>query len=108
MGHAHDAQATTGPAEHDPAHDVDGKKLTLWLVGCTIGIFGTVFILLILFEQIIEHQRNKVVGLAPTPQRDSLRQAEDADLAGRSGGKNVDQAIKDYVQKHGGKPATGR
>ena len=103
MPHVHDAHATPDPRGHDPAHDVDGKRLTLWLAGSAVGVFATVGILLVLFEQIIEHQRHKTVELTPTTQLDALRAREAVDLAGTAGTKSIDDAIRAYVQKHGGK-----
>ena len=66
-------------------------------------VFITVGILLLLFEQIMQHQRHISVELADTPQRDALRAAEEADLSGKSGAKSIDEAIRAYVEKHGGK-----
>ncbi len=108
MGHAHDPHPTDGPPEHDPAHDVDGKKLALWLAGSAVGVFATVGILLVIFEQIIEHQRHKMVGLTPAVQVEDLRRTEEADLSGSSGGKSVDAAIDSYVKDRGGKPSGNR
>ncbi len=103
MAHAHETHAAHPHVEHDPAHDVDGKKLALWLFGATAGVFITVGILLLLFEQIMQHQRHISVELADTPQRDALRATEEADLSGKSGAKSIDEAIRAYVEKHGGK-----
>lgn len=99
MGHAHDADDTPMLGEQDPAHDVDGKKLALWLGGSFAGVFLTVYILLLAFEEIMHHQRHVSVELGPTTQRDALRATEDADLSGAAGSVSIDAAIKAYVEK---------
>ncbi|MGE0142457.1 MAG: hypothetical protein AB7I19_04280 [Planctomycetota bacterium] len=98
MGHAHDSHAAHGHEDLDFTHDVDAKKLTLWLVGSTVGVFGIMWVLFALYEQIIQHQKHLAVELATPEQRAVLEAKEERELSGAAGGKSVDDAIRNYVQ----------
>lgn len=100
-----DPQAThhTHPEipEQDPTHDIDGKKTWTWLLGCTVGVFVTVWLLGHVFDAVVHEQRVKVVEQAPTLDRDRLRAAEDAALAAGEGRISIDQAVEKYLQRKG-------
>lgn len=98
MGHSQDSHAAHGHADLDFAHEVDAKKLSLWLAGCTIGVFGIMWVLFALYEQIIQHQKHLAVELAAPGERAALEAREERELSGAAGGKSVDDAIRNYVQ----------
>jgi hypothetical protein len=85
--------------EQDPAHDIDGKKTWLWLLGCTVGVFVTVWLLALVFNEVIHNQRVQVIELAPTTQRDELQAREAEALAAGEGRIGIDEAIQKYLQR---------
>lgn len=98
MGHAHDSHANHGHDDLDFTHDVDAKKLSLWLAGSTIGVFAIMWVLFALYELIIQHQKHLAVELTKPTERAALEASEQRDLSGAAGGKSVEDAIRNYVQ----------
>ena len=88
-----------GIPEHDPARDINGKLTWIWLIGATIGVFITFWLLYIFYESLLFAQKQEKIELLPAEQREALTAEEDKDLQGGGGKPSIDQAIDTYVGK---------
>lgn len=91
----------TGIPDQDPAHDIDGRKTWTWLLGCTVGVFITVWLLDQVFTHVVQDQRVKVIEQTPTRQLDELRAQEADALSAGEGRIAIDEAIEKYLKKKG-------
>lgn len=85
--------------EQDPAHDIDARKTWAWLLGSAVGVFVTVAILDVVFTAVAHDQRVRSIELAPTRQRDELREQERDALAAGDGRISIDAAIEKYLKQ---------
>ena len=87
------------PPKHDPAHDVPGKLLAIWLAGSVVGVFGIVWLLGFVYDFFLEAQRSRDVDQSPTVQRDALTEKEQAYLQAGQGRKSIEEALEDYLNR---------
>jgi hypothetical protein len=72
----HTAAGHAPELEIDPDHDIDAKKTIIVLGLSTVFVFGSVFLLYILFSMVIHDQRVTHFEQAPTPEVEALRAYE--------------------------------
>ncbi|MBK8980573.1 MAG: hypothetical protein IPM29_32115 [Planctomycetes bacterium] len=99
MAHSAEPTRTSDIPEHDPTRDIDGRLTWTWLLACTIGVFLTVFVLHLVYEELRFAQHREVVELAPTSARDELHMQERAylDADPKANRISVEQALERYV-----------
>lgn len=93
----HDAPHPEIPA-HDPAHDIDGKLTTIWLVGATVFVFITVWLLYFVYTMFLFQESYQKVETAPTTARERLMAEEQRYLDAGDGRISIDDAIRKYVE----------
>ena len=85
--------------EQDPARDIDGKKIWMWLIGSAIGVILSVFLIDQVFHLVTHQQRIKQIEEVPAVQLEALRAEEREALSAGEGRKSVDAAIEAYIRK---------
>lgn len=86
-------------APHDPARDINGRATWIWLIGATVGVFVTVFVLHGAYERMRFAQHRDKVELAPTTAREQLHGQEQAYLSGSDDRKSLEQAMESYLKR---------
>ena len=81
----------------DPDHDIDAKKTIIVLGVSTAFVFGSVWLLYLIFSIVIHEQRISRVEQAPTSQVDELR-AYEADML-RAGDEPKRKSIEDSIRE---------
>jgi hypothetical protein len=92
--HQHQHALPAGVEVVDPEHDIDAKRTLFWLVVCTLGVFVSGGLLFLLFEYVTHAERARKIDRLPTYERDAQREWEDATLAGRNGGRTIEEAMR--------------
>jgi hypothetical protein len=92
----HDAATKTVVPMQDPDHDIDAKKTVTWLLASTVFVFASVWVLWIVFGQVIFQEHRDKVELAPRAQLEELREQERQALSQNGG---IEQSMRDYVEK---------
>lgn len=92
--------ATSAPdLDIDPDHDIDAKKTLIVLGVCSAFVFGSVFVLYLVFGLVIDAQRISKIEQAPTPQLDELRQWEAEQLQAGPKRKSIEDSIRELTAK---------
>lgn len=90
------------PAPNDPTHDVNGRAIVTWVLAWTAILFVGLYLLLILFDQMLaKNMTTKIEGLQDS-QYLKQRQKEDAFLDGTQlegkQGKTIQETIKEMAR----------
>ena len=86
-------------AAHDPAREINTKLTVTALSTCAVFVFVCVWVLKQVFATSLEEERRGKVWQAPAEQLEQLRATEARELSGADGGRPVDQALREYVDK---------
>ena len=89
--------------EQDPANDINGKLTWTWLLGATVGVFVTFWLLAVFFNEVTHYQRVRVIELTQTKDLDAIRAREAESLAAGEGRIGINDAIQKYIEKQQGK-----
>ena len=93
----HQPGATHEALPLDPENDIDAGKAFWWFVGCSVVLFGCLWILVPIFVQVQDFEINKKVNLSPTSQLNDVKDAENEFLnGGNPTKKNIDDVVKNW------------
>ena len=102
MDAAHAPQDGNLPAENDPTHDINGAVVVGWLIGFTLLLVISLYVLYAIFTQSVDGRRTEAINQAPTAERTEVFAQEDRILSGQteSGdqGMTIQQAMERYAQ----------
>jgi cytoskeletal protein RodZ len=88
------------PAPHDPERDIDAKTTTWWVVGWGVVFFITMWLMLVVFKRVQEHEIHKKVDSQPADELNDVRDHEREFLRGANKSrKTIDDAIKTIAPK---------
>ena len=85
--------------EHDPARDINGRLTWIWLIGATVGVFVTFWLIHVFYEYLLFAQKQQKIEFLPAEQREALTAEEEKALKGEGNQPSIDKAIDDYVGK---------
>lgn len=101
MGHGHHDHhapgATHEPVVHDPENDINAKSATMWVIGGTVVLFLSLWVMLPIFSRVLEIERESKVYKAENKELAEVRAREDKFLHGGP------VKIEDVVKKLAGK-----
>lgn len=79
----------------DPEHDIDARSATIWFVVGAIAVFACLWVMVPIFMNVLEVERNKKVHLAPTQELNDVKDKERQFLSGANPKqKNIDEVVK--------------
>ena len=88
------------PQSHDPENDIDAKSATWWVLGGTVLLFISLWIMLPIFTRVQEVERRKKVDLTPNTELNEVLEAQNRFLSGANPTKKtLDQAIAEALRK---------
>jgi hypothetical protein len=100
MAHGHPSHQFETGVTHDavaldPEHDIDARSATYWVVGGTIVLFLSLWIMVPIFMRVLEVERAGKMDLAPTPELHDVRDHEDQFLnGGNPTRKDIDAVVE--------------
>ena len=92
----HQPGATHEALPLDPENDIDAKSAAIWVIGGAIVLFISLWVMVPIFIQVQDHERQNKIDLAPTTERDDVTDSEHAWLNGQNPTK---KSIDDVLQK---------
>lgn len=105
MGHKHNADHYGEPGAHheptpiDPENDIDAKSSTWWVVGGTIVLFLSLWVMVPIFLRVQDEEHMKKINMQPNDEYESVREHELEFLGGANPQK---KSIEDVLQKMAG------
>jgi cytoskeletal protein RodZ len=94
MGHG-TKPSTHEPLPLDPEHDIDAKSATWWVVGGSIVLFLSLWVMVPIFMRVQEAERERKVDSAPNTERNDVHDAEMEFLQGANPTKkSIDAVLK--------------
>lgn len=109
MGHPHhpphDSYGTPGarhPAEAlDPEHDIDARSTTIWVVASSVVLFLGLWLMLPLFDLVLQRERVRKVNERPAVERSDLIEHERDFLRGAESRskKTIEQVMQEMARK---------
>ena len=97
MDHAPGATHEAVPL--DPENDIDAKSATRWVVGGTIVLFISLWLMVPIFVQVQDFENQRKINEAPTAEIDEHVSSEEAFLDGKNPkGKDID-AVLDSMRR---------
>lgn len=95
-GNAHDEE----PKPLDPEHDIDAKSSTIWVLGGTVVLFISLWVMLPIFTRVLDEERRKKVDELPNTELIEILDAQHKFLDGQNPTKKkLDQAMRAAVGK---------
>lgn len=92
--------APEAPKPLDPEHDIDAKSSTWWVLGGTVVLFLSLWIMLPIFLRILDEERRVKVDQRPNLEIEEVKQAQSEFLDGANPkSKSLDQAMADAIAK---------
>lgn len=86
----------------DPEHDIDAKSTTIWVVSSSIVLFIGLYLMLPLFDQVMQRERIKKINTRPAVEKQDVLEAERSFLRGEEGGatkKSIEQIMAEMARK---------
>ena len=88
------------PAPLDPENEIDAKSATWWVLGGTVVLFISLWIMLPIFIRVQEEERMRKVDSTPNTELTEALEADNAFLAGSNPKrKTLDQAMAEALRK---------
>ena len=101
MGHGHHDEpapgATHEPVVHDPENDINARSATIWVIGGTVVLFLSLWVMVPIFVRVQEAERETKIYKAENKELGQVRAIEDKFLHGGP------VKIEDVVKKLAGK-----
>ena len=93
-------QSNATPVVHDPEHDIDAKSATIWVLGGTIVLFLSLWIMVPIFVRVQEEEQRTKIFEAKNTELNELRAKQLEFLNGANPkNKTIDQALADALKK---------
>ncbi|MFK7739467.1 MAG: hypothetical protein AB8H80_04020 [Planctomycetota bacterium] len=94
------APGTTHEAvDLDPENDIDAKSATRWVIGGTVVLFLSLWLLVPIFVQIQDFEHRRKVNEAETPEIENIVEAEESFLGGENPTKKDIETIIDSMRR---------
>lgn len=101
MGHGHHDEhapgATHEPVVHDPENDINARSATIWVIGGTVVLFLSLWVMVPIFVRVQEAERETKIYKAENKELGEVRAVENKFLHGGP------VKIEDVVKKLAGK-----
>lgn len=92
--------SNAAPVVHDPEHDIDARSATIWVLGGTIVLFLSLWIMVPIFVRVQEEEQRTKIFEAPNTELNELRAKQQEFLNGANPkNKTLDQAMADALKK---------
>ncbi|MCA8952159.1 MAG: hypothetical protein KDE27_21800 [Planctomycetes bacterium] len=97
---AHSA-AVDMPEPLDPEHDIDAKSATWWVLGGTVVLFLSLWVMLPIFMRVQEEERIRKVDTTPNTELDEVLAEQNAFLHEKANPtrKTLEQAMAEALRK---------
>ena len=97
---SHAATAGDTPAPHDMEKDIDAKSATWWVLGGTVVLFVSLWLMLPIFIRILEEEQIKKVNFTPNNELNEVVDAQNEFLNGANPQrKSLEQAMQEALKK---------
>ncbi|MFN3243086.1 MAG: hypothetical protein ACE37K_16420 [Planctomycetota bacterium] len=92
MDHAPGATHEAVPL--DPENDIDAKSATRWVIGGSIVLFLSLWVMVPIFVQVQDYEHRRKVDQAPNTELDKILETERSFLSGGNPNKkNIDDVV---------------
>jgi hypothetical protein len=83
----------------DPENDIDAKSATRWVIGGSIVLFVSLWVLVPIFVQVQDYEHRRKVNEAPNAELKGILETEDAFLNGQNPNNKQIDAIVDSLRR---------
>ena len=91
----HQPGATHEALPLDPENDIDAGKAFWWFLGSSVVLFGCLWILVPIFVQVQDFEKDRKINQAPTTELNEVKEAEYQFLHGANPTKkNIDDVVE--------------
>lgn len=96
----HQPGATHEALPLDPENDIDAGKAFWWFLGSSVVLFGCLWILVPVFVQVQDFEKDRKINQAPTTELNDVKKAEYEFLTGANPAKkNIDDIVNSIRSK---------
>lgn len=86
------------PQPLDPENDIDAKSSMVWVLGGTIVLFLSLWVMLPIFTRVQDRERQRKVDQVPAEELHAVQEAQAEFLGGANPTKrNLNQVLKDIA-----------